>query len=231
MAAPQENDPIKKLATDQNRNQVVDELSAAVSRGQLTLEEFEERSTQAWNARHLDTLISLIADVNDNPHHLLGQAFPGAYNLPTAHHFPAPEVFDAQSAVARVRRQITGNPTGSKLSFSLLGGASRKGNWLVPQSHTSIAIMGGSELDLRDALLESNHIEISAFCVMGGMEIIVPEGVRVICDGVGVMGGFEQTIDKKATIQPGMLPDDAPVVRVQGIAFMGGVSVITKPRA
>ncbi|ANE03200.1 DUF1707 SHOCT-like domain-containing protein [Corynebacterium crudilactis] len=228
MTGPNEREPIKKLATDLNRNQVVDELSAAVSRGQLTLQEFEERSAKAWNARHVDALIELISDVHDNPQSLLGQHFPGATLTPTATHFPAnPTISDA---VSLIRQRITGNPHGSKISISIMGASARKGDWLVPNTHTSIAVMGGNQIDLRDAFFESDHIEINAYTLMGGIEIIVPEGVVVICDGIGIFGGFEQSVDKAVTLPPTRLPNNAPTVHIQGIAFMGGVSVTTKLR-
>lgn len=230
MSDQRDTGPVRKLATDGNRNQTVDELSAAVARGQLTLAEFEERSGQAWRARHVDELTALISDVHDDPAQLLGQTFPGARPLPVPfpQHPPAPAP-DARTAVALVRNRITGSPDGSEMSLSFMGGAERKGGWLCPNTHTSMTFWGGNTLDLREAMLQSDHIQINAYAVMGGIEIIVPEGVRVICDGVGVMGGFDQSVDKGVTVRPSTLPADAPVVRVTGLAFMGGVSVIVRP--
>lgn len=216
------DEPIRKLATDDNRSQAVTELSAAVARGQLTLDEFEGRSAQAWSARHVDELLTLLADISDTPAHFQ----PG---LPAAQHH-SPTTATAAQAVARARSQITGQPEGSKLSLSIMGGAERSGNWLCPTTHISITVMGGNVVDLREASFESGDITITAFTLMGGIEIIVPEGVRVICDGIGLMGGFGATVHKEARIRPSSLPADAPVVRVKGLAVMGGVGVTTKPR-
>lgn len=228
MTVPQGNEPAKKLATDLNRNQVVDELSAAVSRGQLTLEEFEDRTSKAWNARHLDTLVKLISDVNDNPYTLLGQQFPGASYAPEAYETTPPAMPNVSDPVNIVRNRITGNPNGSKMSVSFMGGTVRKGGWHVPNVHTSFAMMGGNQIDLRDAFLESDRIQINAYTFMGGIEIIVPEGVFVICDGMGIFGGFEQSVDKAGALNPARLPNNAPTVHIKGLAFMGGVSVVTK---
>lgn len=228
MTVPQGNEPVKKLATDLNRNQVVNELSEAVSRGQITLEEFEQRSTKAWNARHLDTLIELISDVNDNPYTLLGQQFPGASYVPASYEAAPPAMQNAVDPVNIVRNRITGNPNGSKMSFAFMGGTVRKGGWHVPNLHKSFAMMGGNQIDLRDAFLESDRIQINAYAFMGGIEIIVPEGVFVICDGIGIFGGFEQSVDKAGVLNPARLLNNAPTVHVKGLAFMGGVSVVTK---
>ena len=227
MTEPQEPQTPRMLATDQNRNQVVDELSAAVSRGQLTLQEFEERSKKAWEARYLENLLPLISDVTLNPQTVVGM--PSTDAVPYSTHTPAPSHSPtAQDAVASVRRRITGTPGGSEVSFAIFGGAVRKGDWIVPPSHTSIAIFGGNSIDLRQALWENDHIEISAYALMGGIDIIIPEGARVICDGFGVFGGFDQNVDKKVSFQPSRLPQDAPTVRVKGLALFGGVNVVTK---
>lgn len=227
MTDPADNlprDPVRKRATDDHRTAIVDELSAAVARGQLTLEEFGERSAQAWSARFVDELRALVEDVIDVPPHL--PVPPPPSTAPTLPHHPDP----ASRAVAHVRSQITGQQNGSALSLSFMGGSERRGNWICPTTHTTISVMGGNVVDLRDALLESDHITITAFTLMGGIEIIVPEGVRVICDGMGLLGGFGSETHKSVTIHPSNLPGNAPVVRVRGLAVMGGVAVVTRAR-
>ncbi|MGP6174856.1 DUF1707 SHOCT-like domain-containing protein [Corynebacterium sp. A21] len=234
--------PIRKLASDEDRQRVTNELSAALGRGQLDFAEFDERSTAAWACRYRDELIPLVADVHDDPQVLAGlkppkPAYPtAAIPAPFEGHSPAGSpspvrgLLSPRQAVDLVRSRITGESTGSGLSASVMGGAVRNGDWLVPRIHTTITVMGGNDIDLREARFESGEIEIRAFALMGGIGITVPEGVRVICDGFALMGGFDAAIDKKATIRPADLPPDAPVVRVTGFALMGGIGVITKPR-
>lgn len=231
-------EPPRKLAADDDRRRVTDELSAALGRGQLQFDEFEERSALAWSCRYRDELLPLVADIHDSPETLAGLR-PNVPATPTPNQ-PMPFTTSggdstqvpvtARTAVDQVRSRITGQTDGSELSFSMMGGATRKGDWLVANTHTSITVMGGNAVDLREARFETGEIRIYAFAVMGGIEIIVPEGVRVVSDGIGIMGGFDSSVHKHATIRPSELPADAPVVRVSGLAVMGGVSVITKPR-
>ena len=55
-------------ASDDDRNEVVTRLNAAVGRGLLTLAEAEERITAAYAARHLSELATLTEDLPDpNP--------------------------------------------------------------------------------------------------------------------------------------------------------------------
>ena len=53
---------------------------------------------------------------------------------------------------------------------------------------------------------------------MGGIDIVVPDDITVIVSGIGFMGAFEDT----AHVQG---PPGAPVVRINGVALMGGVEV------
>lgn len=50
-------------------------------------------------------------------------------------------------------------------------GADRNGDWLCPATHASMAVMGGIDIDLRRARLESRHTEIVAVAIMGGVEV------------------------------------------------------------
>lgn len=214
-----------------------------MSRGQLDFAEFDERSTRAWATRYRDDLIPLVADVHDSPEEVVGlPAIRPTDHAPASFAEHSPRSFASgegaagsaalspRQAVDRVRSRITGESRGSELSVSMMGGAVRKGDWLVPRRHNSFTVMGGNEIDLREARFESGEIEIQAFALMGGINIIVPEGVRVICDGFALMGGFDSKVDKHCTIRPDQLPTDAPVVHVGGFALMGGVQVTTKPR-
>ena len=58
----------------------------------------------------------------------------------------------------------------------------------------------------------------------------MPEDVRVIDDGIGIMGGFGKEDHTSCTVSVADLPADAPVVRVRGFARMGGVGIIRAAR-
>jgi Domain of unknown function (DUF1707)/Cell wall-active antibiotics response 4TMS YvqF len=113
----------------------------------------------------------------------------------------------------------------TRWSVAVMGGVERKNRWRVPESTYAIAIMGGCELDLRRAEIESSEVEITAVAVMGGVDIIVPEGVPVEVTGFALMGGKDENI-KDVPLLPG-----APLIRVRAFALMGGVSVRSKPRS
>jgi predicted membrane protein len=82
--------------------------------------------------------------------------------------------------------------------------------------------MGGCKLDLRGAELTAQNPVIRAISIMGGIEIVVPEGIAVEVTGLAVMGGGSVRI-KDVQPQPG-----APRLHVRVFALMGGVSVRSK---
>jgi hypothetical protein len=104
---------------------------------------------------------------------------------------------------------------------AFMGGAERKGRWRPARRTNVVTVMGGAELDLREAEI-ADEVVITAITVMGGIGIVVPEGVSVELGGFALMGGNGAPRDK---VPP--LPD-APVVRVRAFSLMGGVSVERK---
>ncbi|MDQ3696671.1 MAG: cell wall-active antibiotics response protein [Gemmatimonadota bacterium] len=107
-----------------------------------------------------------------------------------------------------------------KAIVAIMGGVSRRGTWTVPQRCWAVALMGAIELDLREARLSPGTTNIRAFAMMGAVVVYVPPGVRVETDGLAIMGGFEDQLH-----QPASGNQDAPLIRVTGLALMGGVEV------
>ena len=83
--------------------------------------------------------------------------------------------------------------------------------------------MGGTQLDFREALLAPGVTEVTVFCKMGGVDIIVPPGLQVDFSGTGIMGGFDMSDEVTPVQDP-----DAPILRVNGIAFCGGADVTVR---
>jgi len=93
---------------------------------------------------------------------------------------------------------------------------------VVPKQFTAVAIMGGGEIDLREARFAEPVVTINAVALMGGIEITVPEDATVRVNGVGLMGGFDHR--SSGTGAPG-----GPTIVINGAAIMGGVDVRRRP--
>ena len=110
-------------------------------------------------------------------------------------------------------------------SIAIMNATNRTGVWEVGATHSAYALMGGIKLDLRDARFTSRETVIHAFGFWAGIDIYVNAHTRVIVDGVGIMGTFDQGRDKVDAV----LGPDSPVVRVNGLALMAGITVQRRP--
>jgi hypothetical protein len=121
-----------------------------------------------------------------------------------------PEPVDAAPAV-RPTRWVVG----------VLSGARRSGPWRPDDPTRVVAVLGSCQLDLtRVDLAPLTHIVATA--ILGGIEVLVPEGVGVDFGGFAFLGGRDDRT------KPHRRPD-APVVRVDGRAILGGITVRTRP--
>ncbi|MDO5670981.1 MAG: DUF1707 domain-containing protein [Corynebacterium sp.] len=214
-------DPFRIRASDDDRQRAAAALSQAFSQGQLDYREFDERTQLIWSTKYREELLTPLEDLFPDPAAVLDQRTPAV--RPDYSPEPRPHQPPARS-------QVTGESGGDAFSVAIMGGSERAGNWLCSPTHTSLAIMGGTGVDLREARLGAQETVINAIAVMGGIEIIVPEDVRVVSDGIGIMGGFGISDDESVTLRREDIPADAPVIRFRGIALMGGVGVTRKAR-
>ena len=192
-------DPRQLRAADTDRDRAAELLRQAAAEGRITFDELDERVSQAYTAKTFADLAALTSDL------------------------PGPGVSAPAPAVPRYRPPAV--PAGThapSLSLAIMSGARRAGPWLVPAAYTAVAVMGGVELDLRQATFAAPEVTIQAFCLMGGVSITVPEDIAVDVSGIGIMGGFDHQASGPGA--PG-----APHLRVVGIALMGGVEVKRRP--
>jgi class 3 adenylate cyclase len=106
----------------------------------------------------------------------------------------------------------------------ILSGSDHRGRWHPAPVTNAVAFLGGCTLDLRHAEIEGSELVINAVAVMGGIEVIVPEGIQVEMTGIALLGGKDCRV-RDARPMPG-----SPVVRVRVFALMGGVTVRTGRR-
>jgi class 3 adenylate cyclase len=178
---------------DQDRNRLVDVLRTHCADGRLTLDEFSERVGEVFAAR---TQAELDAALRDLP-------------------IPAP-VAEAGTTLDEYRRKPV------RMTIGIMNGTQQKGRWRVGEETVAVAIMGGVVLDLRKAEIDGPVVTINAVAIMGGIDIIVPEGIAVELTGLNLMGAKEVRISDAPRL-PG-----TPVIRVDAFVLMGSVVVRNK---
>jgi hypothetical protein len=177
-------------ASDADRERAADTLRRAAGVGRLTLDELDERLNAAYDARTRTELERLVADVVAED------------EQEPAHRMP-------------VRR----GEGGAKWLVSIMGGSDRRGRWRLSERVTAVNIMGGSDLDLNDAELAEEHVELTVFSLMGGSDIYVPDGLNVEVSDFAFMGGNGVRIGDPRP-DPG-----GPLLRLRLISIMGGTDV------
>jgi hypothetical protein len=102
-------------------------------------------------------------------------------------------------------------------AIAVLAGFERSNNSANFRGGDLTAVMGGCQVDLRQAALRA-PASIDVFVMWGGVELRVPEDWTVELRGTPILAGF---VDK--TRQPAVATEKRLVVR--GVALMGGVEV------
>ncbi len=102
-------------------------------------------------------------------------------------------------------------------AMAILGGVSRGNNSRAFRGADLLAIMGGCQLDLRQAAIHGEAV-IDVFTMWGGIEIRVPEDWTVVSEILPLMGGVE---DKTRPPQGAT----AHRLNLRGFAIMGGVEI------
>jgi hypothetical protein len=85
---------------------------------------------------------------------------------------------------------LSGGAAG-KPNLVVMGGLERKGSPWELKSGSFFVIMGGVDLDLRDAVIPEGETNLDFTIVMGGVDLRVPEDIEVHCQGSAVLGGLE----------------------------------------
>ena len=184
-------DPLPELrASDEDRERTAEVLRRAAGEGRLTMDELEERLHSTYEARTHRELEGLTADI----------VAPG-------------------TAAPQRRMPVRRGEGGAHWLVSVMSGRDRKGRWRVGRRCNVVNVMGGADLDLNDAELADDYVEMTVFSLMGGADIRVPEGLNVEVSEFAFMGGNTINLGNE-------LPDPGgPVLRLRLLSIMGGTDV------
>jgi hypothetical protein len=188
-----ETGPSGIRASDQERDATVQRLQVAFAEGRLADGEFDERMRAALAARTHGDLDELLVD------------------LPAATAPVAPRPVTPQGS----------GPKPGRVAVAYKNSIRHAGRWRVPGTFRTLVYKGSGVFDLRAAELIEPVTTILAVAYKSDIEIIVPPGIRVEVNGLGVARDEEWT---------GELAADAPIVHVRAIAYKGLVETRTMPR-
>jgi hypothetical protein len=180
--------------SDAERDATVKALGDHAAVGRLTLDELEERAGQALTAKTRGELAVLTSDLPQ-------QATAGV---------------TADVAVTRTRKPV-------RWMVAIMGGSQRRGRFRAVGSVNSVSIMGGDEIDLREAEIEGGELTLNMFALMGGAMVYIPDSVELELSGFSLMGGNTE-VGSQRSPRPG-----APVIHIRSWNVMGGATIFRLP--
>jgi len=189
-------DPQRLRISDEDRHRVADILREAAGDGRIDFVELDERLEATYAAKTYADLVPITLDLPASVPERTGPAGPPAVAGP-----------------ARARH------------VAIMGGLDRRGAWVVPAQMTVLAVMGGANLDMREAQFAAREVVLTVNAFMGGADIVVGPSTNVVMEGIGIMGGYAGPSSRV----PLELDETSVTLRVRGVAIMGGVSVSRKP--
>lgn len=194
------HDPELRIG-DAERHQVAEILREAAGEGRLELDELDERLEATYRAKTYADLVPLTVDLPAR----------GAMPAPAPY---APRTPEPPPGVPGTRSRET--------HVAFLSGVERKGAWTVPGRMTIVAFLGGADLDLRQARFSQRECTIQVNAILGGVDIKVGPDVQVVTEVVAIMGGVSGPGGGEE-VRP-----DSPVLRIKGVALLGGVDITRK---
>ncbi|MGY8776881.1 MAG: DUF1707 SHOCT-like domain-containing protein [Longimicrobiales bacterium] len=188
------------------REVTIDALMEYFANDVMDVDEFERRVDLAHAVNSTEELKELLRDLPGG----------GKLSMRTGgNHAPVPQREYFVTSAADVRD--------NSFVVAVMGGTSRQGSWRPARKNYAVAVMGGADLDFREAVLGPGVTDVQVFTMWGSIDIIVPPGVNVECSGIGIMGGFENVGQSASPVDY-----DAPTIRITGLALMGGVDVVIR---
>lgn len=94
----------------------------------------------------------------------------------------------------------------------------RKGRWVALPDEVAGAVVGRTEIDMREALLTHNHHRMTVSTFLGKVVIDVPEGVEVRMNGWSFLGRRSTNARRSTMSNP-------PVLEIDGFSLFGTVRV------
>ncbi|MFG2482362.1 DUF1707 domain-containing protein [Streptomyces virginiae] len=194
--APAPAGPAELRASDADRDRIAQILGDALAEGRLTAEEHSDRLDTLYAVKTVGELEVLVRDL------------------------PAPGGVHASPAYPTAS-STPGGP--AETIVAVCSSSARKGRWR-PGPHTrAVSVMGDITIDLTEAVFEQQVTEINVTCVLGNVEVLVPENVTLRGYGSGVLGNFEVRGEGRGETDP-----QAPVVIVRGFALLGNIEARPK---
>jgi len=121
---------------------------------------------------------------------------------------------------SQVKREKPSHSNQSIQAFSLFSGTEVRSRSKKFEGGSATAIFGGSEIDLRDAIISDAGATLDLSTIFGGITIYVPRNVQVEVTGIPIFGGWENKTREHVVDN-----EELPILRVNCLTVFGGVEI------
>jgi predicted membrane protein len=103
---------------------------------------------------------------------------------------------------------------------TIFGGSNEKIHSDNFKGGSCTAIFGGSTIDLRNAQISANGAELEMTATFGGIELIVPDNIRIQTKGTPILGALD---NKAHTVHD--INEVAPLLKINYFVMFGGIEI------
>lgn len=190
------------MSFELEREEVIQQLCSDFANDRLTTPELDARLEAAYRATTSDELRALLPAA-------------AAAVVPANAAGPRTAVGARHAAEHALRKPLRLAATFASVK--------KQGDWEpAPLTHAS-ATFGEVVLDFRDARIGPGVTVVHASATLGSVEIVVPPGLHIECDGSATFGEFTEHVSMSAPPEA-----EAPTLRITGEALFGEVKVVMR---
>lgn len=196
------------MSLDLEREEVVQTLCAHYAQDHLSTGELEARFERVYRAPDRAALLTVL------------EGLPAIKASQATAPLPARGEVRSTSPLYEPPRHVTGLRDTEKRYLAFFSEVKKEGVWRAPAVARVRAILGTVVLDLREADIPPDGMDIDAEAILGEVRILLPLGIGAEVDCTAVMG---EVVDRTQMGSPGL-----PFVRVRGGCTLGTIKVETK---
>ena len=178
------------------RERVIQTLTEAFANDVLSVTELEERLERAYRAQTAEEALALIAGLPQRP------------------------------VVAAEEVRAIAIPSAPRERFvSVMSSQARRGVWSVPRQMDVVGVFSDTTIDLTNASLPQDIVDLHVKVVFANMKIVVPPGLRV----VNRVGAFAASVESEPALDLAPMKPGSPVIRLTGNCVFGNLEIVSRP--
>lgn len=184
---------------DAVRSETVDCLIMNYGHGRLSLEAFERRLDQAFEATDHKTLEALTADLDLE----IDEGYIERKKAELSLQYPYRGAKNFEHVV------------------NVFSAGGRSGSWSVPEEIRVFTIFGATDLDFSEASFSGRETRVKVLCLFGAVDLFVREGIGASVKTICLFGAVDNNV-------PATDDRNAPRLVVEGLVLFGAIDAKIK---